>query len=109
MADPRTCLHRVVGCGTTEEYESFVECASCGTDLTERWKELEKDYEYDIDHNLWVYDPKHKGAFAQDTIDLVEKLKEDPNARPEHYSDEEWTTEPTDAQREKLGQVSFDS
>lgn len=64
MANPATCLHRIIAPGITgnaeEGFKSVVYCVSCDTDLT--GSELIKDklYEYDIDQNVWVYVPARR-------------------------------------------------
>lgn len=55
--NPETCLHNVIHAVITEKLELFVVCISCGSDRTDLEKRIGKNYEYDIDHNVWVHVP----------------------------------------------------
>lgn len=56
MANPETCLHRVVFAGFNRfELTHFIVCSSCGTDVTDRSNHINKVYRYDISTDVWVY------------------------------------------------------
>lgn len=54
MTNPITCRHRILYAGITRELTVYVKCVSCETDLTGVIETL-NEYDYDVDHNLWVY------------------------------------------------------
>lgn len=53
MANPETCWHRiVVWAGIRKIYY----CGSCGMNMGEFTES--RHYDYDIEHNVWVYAPE---------------------------------------------------
>ena len=60
MSNPETCRHNIITARVTEKLEFLVECVSCGSNRTEPVKRVGKNYEYDIDANVWVRVPSKK-------------------------------------------------
>ena len=59
MANPSTCRHNIITPGFNNvTYESFLACCSCDTIL--KPEQLKgRQYEYDIDNNVWVRKANH--------------------------------------------------
>ena len=60
MTNPATCWHNVVEAYILKNFELSIVCLSCRTDLTNLEKRIGKNYEYDIDNNVWVHIPRKK-------------------------------------------------
>jgi hypothetical protein len=63
MINPETCWHYILYAGITKELTVYVRCVSCDTNLTGVIEHL-RDYEYDINNNLWVHVPKSKRTLS---------------------------------------------
>jgi len=60
MANPLTCRHNIISPAfDPETNEAYIVCASCDTKLDRKYLEGRK-YEFDIDHNVWVRNAKHR-------------------------------------------------
>lgn len=57
MANPLTCLHKILAPGITREGKPFTYCVSCDIDVSGTEIVKERLYNYDIDHNVWVHVP----------------------------------------------------
>jgi hypothetical protein len=56
MADALTCLHHIIGPAFDKMTDTvLVACMSCATDVSKSSMLKGRLYEYDIDHNVWVY------------------------------------------------------
>lgn len=54
MANPRTCLHRIIGSELGKNQDSFIFCMICDSDLTHSKPMKDNLYEYDIDNDVWI-------------------------------------------------------
>ena len=63
MANPFTCQHNLFTAGVNvDTFEQFFVCVSCDRHLDKAWidKRGPGSYEFDIDNNVWVYNPNAK-------------------------------------------------
>lgn len=91
MTNPETCRHNVIAAGISDKLEMYVYCVSCETDLTALETRVGKNYEYDIDANVWVhhrepmkfFDKLHEIEEIVRTANETEYMKEiyDPDLR----------------------------
>ena len=91
MANPETCRHRIIASGIAEEertsldaeqqYRQYYYCVSCGTENPRFWQENSGRYEYEIDHNVYVYVPASRTAKATATIDIIRELIDEDKTR----------------------------
>lgn len=59
--NPETCLHNVVQQTGLNRKDFNVVCVSCLATISYEWVlEVGKNYQYDIDHNVWVHEPVKK-------------------------------------------------
>jgi len=59
--NPETCLHNIVQQVGAGRHTYHVVCVSCQATISYEWVlEVGKNYQYDIDHNVWVHEPKKK-------------------------------------------------
>jgi hypothetical protein len=70
VTNPETCRHNIITAGITDNIELIVACVSCGTDVTTLDKRVGKNYEYDIDENVWVHTPKSSVPINQYDVDM---------------------------------------
>lgn len=60
-ADPTTCRHNVVKAGFAGGMLiPFIQCVSCGFDLSDYIMRVGKNYEWDEEHKVYVHKPKEK-------------------------------------------------
>jgi len=65
MANPSTCKHNVIMAGVAiidNNFKAQLICCSCDTDVTEPELRFGKNYQYDIDNNVWVHRPNCCGG-----------------------------------------------
>ena len=72
MSNPETCRHNVLTPRFTSNFKFIVECVSCGSNRTDPEKRVGKNYEYDIDANVWVNVPKSSAGVNQFGIYFME-------------------------------------
>jgi Zn ribbon nucleic-acid-binding protein len=58
--NPATCLHNIIAAIVTPDFELLIQCVSCGSNRTKPSRRVGKNYEYDIDANVWVHVPSKK-------------------------------------------------
>ena len=60
MANPDTCRHNIRTYGIRDDLTSYVYCVSCNTVMDGLKTDRPGEFEYDIDHNVWVFVPEKK-------------------------------------------------
>lgn len=96
MTNPTTCRHNILTARVTEQLETFIECVSCGVDLTDPEKRIGKNYEYDIDANVWVHGPSSsavRNRFGVYRRQWVKYCDEESKAGRRYIPFEDWRNE----------------